>query len=565
MSAVSTSWYRKAGTSDDWMITPTINVDSRHAVLRWDSKSGDKDYRDGYAVYISESGSAPSDFKDTTPAFTIQKESEEWTSHELSLAQYAGKSVRVAFVNNSNDCHTLYVDNLFVGIPAILEITSLIDPIINEEGFVKICGEVKNIGTSDVDGFTVRYQLGSEGVKEKTIPGIVKGGTVKRFEFDTECYIHRDETLNYVLTVMAGDDISDADGIISCYYRKIVAEEVTGTWCGYCVRGIVSMRDMKEKYSDTFIGIAVHGSSPSWEDPMDYGDYSNYLFESMGMPGYPHATVNRRKLQTGDPGNIERYYSQLMAQDLIAATTLKVDSYDKDSRLMEIHTDIHFAKNIDNPDFGIAYVLIENDVCNHEPGTDKNGNPSIYNGWEQNNYYSGGDNGEMGGFESLPPRIPGTQIVYQDVARAFWGDGFGTLPNSLPLEKAEAYKTYTHEYSVTLPDNVLNDRNTELAALLINRKTGEIVNADAVSLNSSGISSIVRESPAVEISVNDGIIKVTSDSMIHTLTIYTAGGVLVGQENIMGFDAEVNTGLPHGLYVVMALTGKGSYATKVII
>ncbi len=79
VAACSTSWYRTPGKSDDWMVTPAITVGSKRAVLRWRAKAGDKDYRDGYSVYISDRGNAPEDFDKSSPVFTTEAEKAVWT------------------------------------------------------------------------------------------------------------------------------------------------------------------------------------------------------------------------------------------------------------------------------------------------------------------------------------------------------------------------------------------------------------------------------------------------------------------------------------------------------
>lgn len=54
--AASTSWYNPAGTSDDWMTTPSLTLTGSHPQLQWTAKSSDKKHRDGYEVYISTNG-----------------------------------------------------------------------------------------------------------------------------------------------------------------------------------------------------------------------------------------------------------------------------------------------------------------------------------------------------------------------------------------------------------------------------------------------------------------------------------------------------------------------------
>ena len=45
--------------------------------------------------------------------------------------------------------------------------------------------------------------------------------------------------------------------------KAVVYEEGTGTWCGWCVRGHVGLKDMYHNHPDgSFIGIAVHNADP---------------------------------------------------------------------------------------------------------------------------------------------------------------------------------------------------------------------------------------------------------------------------------------------------------------
>ncbi len=55
----------------------------------------------------------------TVADFTVQlysttAENSTWTSREVALGAYAGQTVRIAFVNNSNDMYVLLVDNIKV-------------------------------------------------------------------------------------------------------------------------------------------------------------------------------------------------------------------------------------------------------------------------------------------------------------------------------------------------------------------------------------------------------------------------------------------------------------------
>ena len=110
-AAFSTSWYVPSGTADDWLVLPPVAA-TAGTRLSWRAVTYDPDFRDGYEVRLSTGGSNPSDF--TAVLLTVGQEEATWTPHELSLAAYAGQTVRIAFRNNSNDKFLLLLDDLLI-------------------------------------------------------------------------------------------------------------------------------------------------------------------------------------------------------------------------------------------------------------------------------------------------------------------------------------------------------------------------------------------------------------------------------------------------------------------
>lgn len=114
-AACSSSWYDPAGTSNDWLISPSVTLPASAAILKWDAKAQDPDYSDGYKVMLSTNGgNTVADF--TVTLFSTPAEDSEWATRTVSLAPYAGTSVRIAFVNDSNDMFVLLVDNISVSV-----------------------------------------------------------------------------------------------------------------------------------------------------------------------------------------------------------------------------------------------------------------------------------------------------------------------------------------------------------------------------------------------------------------------------------------------------------------
>lgn len=156
--ACSTSWYSPAGTSDDWLITPAFTVGSSEAVANWVAKAADKRHRDGYTVYVSTAENASTDnFDRQKPLFTVSQEEPEWTHHSVSLADYAGKRIRLAFVNNSTNQSRLYLDDIFVGIPSSLYMLVDIPEVSPTDNNIPIKGEVYTNETTPIDGFDAGF------------------------------------------------------------------------------------------------------------------------------------------------------------------------------------------------------------------------------------------------------------------------------------------------------------------------------------------------------------------------------------------------------------------------
>lgn len=69
-------------------------------------------------------------------------------------------------------------------------------------------------------------------------------------------------------------------------------------------------------------------------------------------------------------------------------------------------------------------------------------------------------------------------MVYHDVAKGT-SSAFSGVENSLP-EQIEAYKEYTFEYRIDVPETVIDKDNIEVIVFVLNTMTGGIMNADKV-------------------------------------------------------------------------------------
>ena len=99
---------------DNWLITPAINIPSTGANLCWWVAAQDADYAaDHYEVKVSTSGSNPSNF---TSVYNETLSSTDWGQRVVNLNDFAGQTVRIAFVhNNCTDMFIMKIDDIYVG------------------------------------------------------------------------------------------------------------------------------------------------------------------------------------------------------------------------------------------------------------------------------------------------------------------------------------------------------------------------------------------------------------------------------------------------------------------
>lgn len=233
------------------------------------------------------------------------------------------------------------------------------------------------------------------------------------------------------------------------YPRRMVMEEATATWCGWCPQGIVAIDGLKRDFPDNFLAIAIHGNG----DKMAYvGEYG------LNVYSYPSAFLNRKEESVS--------YSWLKRQIEQAGLTtdkmVRIDSiaYVEADEAYKVYTTTRVAMMVDNAQLRLVYVVTEDSV----------------GPYKQTNNYAGGDK-YMGGFEDLPIKV---EMLYSDVARFIYPNCNG-LEGSVP-SMLEACKDYVYTANVSAKFNCDDYGKLQLTVMLYDAATNTIVNADRVAL-----------------------------------------------------------------------------------
>jgi hypothetical protein len=245
------------------------------------------------------------------------------------------------------------------------------------------------------------------------------------------------------------------DPVVPAPGKMVVGEEGTGTWCQWCPRGAVFMDLFQTKYDQYWAGIAVHNG-----DPMTVASYDAGI--GALISSYPKALVDR--LAAVDPSGMSQdFFTRL--QTAPVATIVNGATWDAATRVLNVSVTSNFAMAA-NSNYKAACVLTEDDVT----GTGA--------GYNQSNAYAGGNNGVMGGFESLGSPVPAALMVYNHVARAI-APSFSGMPNSYPAT-VNAGDSYTMNASFTLPSD-WDETKIHIIGMIMD-PTGKIDNAGRATI-----------------------------------------------------------------------------------
>jgi hypothetical protein len=472
--ATSESWQSGAGplTPDNWLITPAIDLSNASGTisLSWLVKGQDQNWADeNYTVYVS-TGNTTNDFTSSSTTFNeiVGSSNDEYLVKSLDVSSFSGDTIHVAFRHhNVSDQFRLNIDDISVKTLAPVEV-SLESVDINDRGLdgdnVDISGTIQNNGSSTITAVDVTWTDGSNTYTDNITGLSLATNQTYDFTHSDQLTLTGGQTYDIDVSISVANDADNTNNYIngSTVYgltfetdNAVVIEEGTGTWCGWCPRGEIAMSYMYDNFADQgFIGIAVHNN-----DPMVVSEYDN----GANFSGFPGMNVNRSILGAGvSQNNMESVHNGLI--DRLDFAEVEVSSASLDSTHSNISVSLNsvFAIN-SSEEFRFAVVVMEDSVT----GTSS--------GYAQVNYYAGGGQGPMGGYENLPDPVPAEDMVYNHVGRMLLG-GYNGESGSLP-GTINANDTLSHSFSSAIDPSIQNIDKLTAVGMVIESSTGRIVNA----------------------------------------------------------------------------------------
>lgn len=545
---------------DNLMVSPLIDLTdvSPEGLILFFEGIGDYDVTDHYAVYLTESND-PEDIIASTPL--IEEDTTYEFTKEIDLSGYAGGQWYLSFRHfDSPSGYYVGIDNLSIKIPQenyaslegfFIDTGSFVLP--NTSTSVELT--VKNNGTNAINSLQIDWNDGTdhtENIDVEIPPGI------SAYVAFPQPFVYSDVSQHIIQATITGvngsDNVNTNDNsttfsittISQSADKKILIEESTGTWCGYCPRGIVLMEYLEETYDDQAIGVAVHLFS---SDPMNLPEYER----GAAFAGAPFMNVDRDLKSISFTQ--EFLDAVIESNELISPADLDVTG-ELEGMNITIDLDAQFYSNFSAADFRFAVIMAENNVT----GTSEEG-------YDQTNYYSG-QGTEMGGYENLPNPVPAEQMVYNHVSRALIG-GYDGQEDSVPAVMTDG-QSASYSFNYELPEG--SDPNDFYAVgIIIDNETGIVINSERLGLSSLGVNDVATQDKGFNFYPNPASESVqinVKEAGAYTLSVYDLAGRLITKQEVTAqnssFSYDVNR-LPKGAYIVTLSTKSESYSKKLIV
>ena len=248
-------------------------------------------------------------------------------------------------------------------------------------------------------------------------------------------------------------------------HRPLV-EEYTGTWCGWCIRGLAGMELLRTELGDDFIGVAYHNGDAMAVIPSN--KYPNRV------TGFPSEFIDRS--YSVDPlygysntsGGILNTVKQISAMAAVAGIDVTARWTSEERTAIAINVSSYFTIDESSAKYVIELILVADDLYGSG------------NGWNQSNYYSGDEDYAFDKYLARYVKSPATisGIHFNDVIVGTSGLITGSLPTTIT-----AYELYNYDYTYAIsslpnPSLVQNKDNLRVIALIHNSQTRKVINAN---------------------------------------------------------------------------------------
>ncbi|WP_157492106.1 Omp28-related outer membrane protein [Mangrovimonas sp. ST2L15] len=239
---------------------------------------------------------------------------------------------------------------------------------------------------------------------------------------------------------------SSALNVLVGHTEKVLIEDYTGTWCGWCPRVAYGIELVEEETENTVV-VAIHrgNSSGSYYDPYNYP--AEDLEDFIGLTGYPTAKLNRifgwASPEPNFVGQVLNYQGDVVEQGLAITSNLNGSTLDVTVKINAIGGLPAGTK--------LVVGVLENGLVQDQTN--------------YTSYYGGGS--VLYNFE------------HNHVLRQMPAGLFGEEVSASDMDATSGF--YSKEYSFQLSSSIQNSNNLTLAAFITN-SAGAAINSQKATV-----------------------------------------------------------------------------------
>lgn len=231
--------------------------------------------------------------------------------------------------------------------------------------------------------------------------------------------------MNTSCTKNDGDGGGGSD--TSIFTKKIVLEDLTGAWCGFCPRLAYAIETYKAAHPNNFIGIGVHGGGGS--DPFKFSSYTAYL-SKYGITGYPSAVLNRKEEWSENESDLDAALAEPALCGMSISSSVSTDQLNNAYALGTVK--VKFGTNMTGRSLKLVVALVENGLIASQTNYYT---PTLPNGQPGYTPYLYGGASPITNFEH--------NGVMRRTATDLWGD-------AIPNEQQTKNNEYSFDFSMPL-------------------------------------------------------------------------------------------------------------------
>lgn len=532
---------------ENWLITPQISIDSdSEAYLCWDGKSVYNDYLEDYKVMVSTGNDDTGSFKEL---FSVKGESYFWKTHTVSLKQFAGQKIYIAFVCTSLNKYILAIDNMYIGEldGYNFDVKNTSSRFSGNVASATISGKVRNIGrTADIK--SVACTIGGSVLSEDVNVSDFEPEEGLDYKFDIP--ITANSVNRYDISLRMADGTEQkvyTDSVISSYFpRTLLLEEITGGWCPNCPDGTLYLNEVKERMGSDVIVVSIHMSP----DPLICNEYANGMIR--WLSSLPSVIYNRDfDYKNTDMYHTEGYLEKAMLEPTTAMVTATAAL---DGNKVNMHANVSFAVDYDNSSdkYRVGFAIVDKEYTQGNV-VQRNSCTLLSSG----EYYY------------LPQEIPGSFVRFHDMPIE-GSTIINGVPNSLPAE-IKSGGEYGCDYQLTLPDRVYGVDSLCVVTTVFDSRTGVVLNASSTDLVvdvTSAINTVDGNTLNAQIisSDNGDVSIILPEAQPSSVRVVGIDGRVVREASANGSDClSVNCQGLKGCYIVQVMQNGRKTVKKIIL